>query len=106
MPTGVLQDVDRRVSPAQSSRVSATQAAESPVNHDIDVASAQLPSRRLGLSRSSLRIGLKVTDGLVAAAIVGWFLIYSGTGILSNRPFLSRYSMISLAFSSVSPLFY
>ncbi|MEM7327784.1 MAG: exopolysaccharide biosynthesis polyprenyl glycosylphosphotransferase [Pseudomonadota bacterium] len=83
MPTGVLQDVDRRVSPAQSSRVSATQAAESPVNHDIDVASAQLPSRRLGLSRSSLRIGLKVTDGLVAAAIVGWFLIYSGTGILS-----------------------
>ncbi|MEL7104018.1 MAG: hypothetical protein AAGL97_15815, partial [Pseudomonadota bacterium] len=83
MSTGLLQDVERRVLPTQKRPVTHTNAFGTPANDTVDVTSAQLPSRRIRLSRASLRTLLKFVDWVIAAAIVAGFLIISGTGILS-----------------------
>ncbi|MEO1554100.1 MAG: exopolysaccharide biosynthesis polyprenyl glycosylphosphotransferase, partial [Pseudomonadota bacterium] len=83
MSTRPFRDVERRVLPTLPSRMAAPKTLETPANDAVDVSSARLPSRRIGLSRASLRSLLKFADGVIATAIVAGFLIISGTGILS-----------------------
>ena len=83
MSTRLLPDTDRRVLPAQRVDARRPFSLESPANDTVDVTSARLPSRRIGLSRASLRTMLKLADLMIAGAIVAGFLIVSGIGILS-----------------------
>ncbi|MEM7459594.1 MAG: exopolysaccharide biosynthesis polyprenyl glycosylphosphotransferase [Pseudomonadota bacterium] len=83
MPTGLLEKVDRSVLPTQHSYSAAGNTLETPANDTIDVNSARLPSRRIGLSRASLRTLFKFLDCVLSTAIVAGFLIMSGIGILS-----------------------
>ena len=83
MSTRLLPDTDRRVLPTQRVDARRPFSLESPANDTVDVTSARLPSRRIGLSRASLRTMLKLADLMIAGAIVAGFLIVSGIGILS-----------------------
>ncbi|MEL7541615.1 MAG: hypothetical protein AAGJ51_11990, partial [Pseudomonadota bacterium] len=83
MPTGLLERVHRSVLPTQHSYSAAGNTLETPANDTIDVNSARLPSRRIGLSRASLRKLFKLLDYGLSTAIVAGFLILSGIGILS-----------------------
>lgn len=83
MSTRLLQDIDRRARTAPRARMAALESLKTPANDTVDVMDARLPSRRIGVSRASLRMLLKLADCVIATAIVAGFLLLSGTGILS-----------------------
>ena len=83
MSTRLLQDVNSSAITAQRTYVTVPETLETPANDTVDVTDARLPSRRIGLSRASLRTLLKLADCVIATTIVAGFLILSGTGILS-----------------------
>lgn len=83
MSSGLLQNVERSAMPAQSPVASSSQTHLTPANDTVNVNSAQLPARRIGLSRSTIRELLKVADILLAIFIVLPFLVLSDTGFMS-----------------------
>ena len=83
MSTGLLQDVERRAVPAPDALVRAKNQLQSPANDTFDMTQARLPSRRLRLSRASLRSVFQLLDIVVACMITAGILIWSGTGIMS-----------------------
>lgn len=83
MSTGLLRDGQRRARRAQRAPAIGSDTVNAPANDVVDTAQARLPSRRIRLSRASIRKILQLTDIFLASSIVAAFLVVSGTGILS-----------------------
>lgn len=83
MSSGLLQNVDRSAVPAQRIYPSTSQPPQFPAHDAIDISSARLPTRRIRLSRETLRELIKIADILLAISVALAFLVISDTGLLS-----------------------
>lgn len=83
MSTGLLQNVERRAVTAPDARMSDPKRVSAPANDIVDMTEARLPSRRIRLSRATIRTLLQATDIAIASAIVAAVLTWSGIGVLS-----------------------
>lgn len=83
MSTGLLQHMQRRAETARGDRMLAAPTFDVPANDSIDMTEARLPTRRIRLSRASIRTLLQMADLAIATGIVAAVLIWSEIGILS-----------------------
>lgn len=82
MSTRVANELHKTSIVARNASVRDVDRPESPANDTVDVASAQLPSRRFPLRFSGIRAGLRWLDAIVASLIATYFLLHSGAGFL------------------------
>jgi len=83
MSTGLLQDRQHRTMTVRDARMRAARPMTAPANDTIDMTEARLPTRRIRLSRASIRTLLQIADLLIATTIVAAVLVWSEIGILS-----------------------
>ena len=98
MSVGLRQEI-RTYSPGSPARAAARR--ESPVkaaNDAVDIDAARLPKRRIPVTASGLRAGLKALD-IVAAVLISWgILTLSGTSLLSATVYqIMPFAMIPVA---------
>lgn len=83
MSTRLFRDAEQSVPHKPVTPPAPQTRPEFPSNDMADLASARLPSRRIPFRVAGLRIARKWFDLTVATLITGYFLIQSGTGLLS-----------------------
>ena len=84
MSTGLLQDRQRRTNDGARRACARCAASDRPgERYDRHDGSQRLPTRRIRLSRASIRTLLQIADLLIATSIVAAVLLWSEIGILS-----------------------
>ena len=83
MPTGLTRKAEALATKPVAGASNAAPALISPANDTVDVDSARLPTRRMPIRASGLRVILRWFDLTIATLIVLYFLEQSAIGLLS-----------------------